>query len=108
MQKSVIAVPNKRRAVHILKGSDSNRLAVPRTKNLRVLVLPDLHLRPACNGEPSGEDVQSLAAVERYVKDYKWDEVVQLGDLMSWDCISSHNLKNLRAVEGRTIQKEYD
>jgi hypothetical protein len=74
----------------------------------RVLVIPDLHLRPATNGVPTGEDTATLAAMERYVRDHKWDVVVQLGDLMDWDCISSHNANNLRAVAGKTIQREYD
>jgi hypothetical protein len=80
----------------------------PAQKSRRVLVLPDIHLRPASNGVPSGEDTESLAAVERYVSRYKWDEVVVLGDLMDFDCISAHNAQKLKLVEGKRIQKDYD
>lgn len=78
------------------------------TKTRRVLVLPDIHLRPACNGVASGEDTETLAAVQRYAARYKWDEVVLLGDLLDFDCISSHNANKLRVVEGKRIQKDYD
>ena len=39
--------------------------------------------------------------------DHKWDEVVQLGDFMDFDCISSHNKNNLRAISGKTIFSDY-
>lgn len=69
----------------------------------RVLVLPDLHIR----AKPGGEDKRSLAAVEAYMADHKWDKVIQLGDFMDFNCVSSHNLNNLRAVEGETIFDDY-
>lgn len=80
----------------------------PTQKSKRVLVLPDIHLRPACNGVPSGEDTETLAAVLRYASRYKWDEVIQIGDLLDFDCISSHNANKLKLVEGKRIQKDYD
>src|SRR5579885_506194 len=80
----------------------------PPKKAKRVLVLPDIHLRPSLNGVPSGEDIETLSSVQRYVARYKWDEVVQIGDLIDFDCISSHNAHKLRVIEGRRIQKEYD
>ena len=69
----------------------------------RVLVLPDLHIR----AKAGGEDKRSLAAVESYMADHKWDKVIQLGDFMDFNCVSSHNLNNLRAVEGETIFDDY-
>lgn len=74
----------------------------------RVLVLPDCHLRPSAEGVPSGEDTESLKAVGRYVDDYRWDEVVVLGDLLDLDCISYHNSGKPKLVEGRRLQKDYD
>lgn len=74
----------------------------------RVLVLPDIHLRPSFDGIASGEDVETLRAVGRYVDDYRWDEVVCLGDLVDLDCISSHNSGKPKLVEGRRLQKDYD
>src|SRR5437899_357253 len=66
----------------------------------RVAVLPDTHL--------PFESKRSVAAVEKYLVTEKWDEVILLGDLLDFDEISSHNVTNLRAVEGKTIQKTYD
>ncbi len=82
---------------------------MPRSKAFkRVLVLPDLHLRPAGGGVPSGEDIETLAAVEQYVGCYAWDEVVLLGDLMDLDCISAHNSHKPRLVEGKRLQADFD
>jgi hypothetical protein len=64
------------------------------------LALPDLHF-PV-------EDRRSLAAVEKYAAEYEWDKVVYLGDVMDFNCVSSHNINNLRAVEGQTLQADYD
>jgi hypothetical protein len=54
------------------------------------------------------EDKRSLAAVEKYMKDHDWDYVGYIGDFVDMDCISSHNANNLRAVEGKSIQADYD
>lgn len=78
------------------------------TKSKRVLVLPDIHLRPATRGVASGEDTDTLDTLLRYVSRQKWDEVVCLGDLMDFDCVSAHNINKLRLVEGKRIQKDYD
>jgi len=65
-----------------------------------VLVLPDLHL-PV-------EDRESLSAVERYMGDHEWSEVIQIGDFLDMDSISSHNKEKLRVTEGQRIQKDFD
>ena len=65
-----------------------------------VLVIPDLQI--------PYEDTHSLAAVEKVMFDYKWDEIIQLGDFLDLDCISSHNVNRLRTVAGKTIQKDFD
>ena len=70
------------------------------SKVKRVLVLPDIHY-PI-------EDRKTMKAVLAYAADHKWDEVIQLGDLMDFDVISSHNAGNLRVVSGKSIQKDYD
>ncbi len=74
----------------------------------RVLLLSDIQLRPATDDTPSGEDVKTLQAVEAYVRDQKWDQVVQVGDLVDLDCISSHNAGKPKLVEGRRLQRDYD
>src|SRR5262245_50642950 len=66
----------------------------------RVLVLPDIHV-PL-------EDKRTMAAVEKYMADQQWNEVVYLGDFMDFNCISSHNKENLRAVQGQRIRKDYE
>lgn len=71
----------------------------------RLLVLPDLHIRP--KGE-NGEDALTLRAVERYMAEQKWDEVIQLGDFMDFNVISSHNKDNLRAVANASVRRDYD
>jgi len=52
------------------------------------------------------EDKKSLAAVEKLMKE-PWDEIIQIGDFMDFDCISSHNKNNLRAIQGKTIFQDY-
>lgn len=66
----------------------------------KVLVIPDIHA--------PNEDTRSLSALEKYMAEELWDEVIYLGDFMDFDCISHHNRDNLRAVSGKTIWKDYD
>ena len=65
----------------------------------RVIVLPDPHF-PAHNPK-------SIAAVKSLMKGNRFDEWICLGDLMDFNCISSHNIGNLRAVEGQRILSDY-
>jgi predicted phosphodiesterase len=69
------------------------------SKTERVLVIPDVHV-------PS-EDKLSMRALERYMADHKWDEIIYLGDFMDLNVISSHNANNLRAVMGQSLAKDY-
>jgi predicted phosphodiesterase len=66
----------------------------------RVLVLPDIHF-------PT-EDTRTMGAVEKYMAEHEWDVLVYLGDVMDFNCISSHNKHNLRAVEGQSLAKDYE
>lgn len=68
------------------------------SKTKRVIVLPDTHV--------PNEDPLTMRAVVRYMKDHKWDEVIQLGDFLDLNCISSHNKENLRSVAGQTLFKD--
>lgn len=67
----------------------------------KAIVLPDIHV--------PYEDTAALRAVEAYMADHRreWDRVVYLGDVLDLDCISSHNLNNLQAVEGKRIERDY-
>lgn len=69
-----------------------------------LIVLPDPHIRAAAGGE----DKRSIAAVEKYIKDAKPDIIICIGDLLDFNCISDHNAFNLRAVEGETVQADYE
>src|SRR5256885_14751425 len=69
----------------------------------KVVVIPDLHVR----AKPGGEDKKSLSAVEKFIKDFKPNEIICIGDFLDFDCISDHNARNLRAVEGATIEEDY-
>jgi hypothetical protein len=39
--------------------------------------------------------------------DYFFDGYIQIGDLLDLDCISSHNIGNLRGVENKRIFDDY-
>jgi hypothetical protein len=65
----------------------------------RYIVLPDIHC--------PYEDKKSLAAVESLMGDYFFDGYIQIGDLLDLDCISSHNIGNLRGVENKRIFDDY-
>jgi predicted phosphodiesterase len=49
-----------------------------------------------------------MEAVNAYMCSQRWDVLVYLGDVMDFNCISSHNKHNLRAVEGQSLAKDYE
>lgn len=65
----------------------------------RVLILPDMQV--------PFEDKRTLKAVEKYMADHMWQEVIYLGDFMDFDCISRFNAEALRNLEGRRIAEDY-
>lgn len=68
----------------------------------RWIVLPDIHA--SVDGE---HDANALATVEEFIASRRWDGYLNLGDLIDFSIISSHNIGNLRAVEGGRILEEY-
>lgn len=66
----------------------------------RVIVVPDLQV--------PYEDKRSLRAVEQYMSDNRWDEYINLGDFMDFNCISHHNAGQLRKVENQRILADYE
>lgn len=70
-----------------------------KNKLYRVIILPDLHV--------PFTDMRSLRAIEEFEKDYRFDEWVQLGDLMDFDMISRFNKDALRKLETRRILADY-
>lgn len=63
-----------------------------------VIYLPDIHV-PV-------EDKETMAAVEAYMADHHWDEIIYGGDFLNMDSISSHNENNLRAIAATSIYDE--
>lgn len=90
-------LPNPRNEVHDPEWDD---MPFTKGKVYSVIVLPDLQV--------PYEDKVALKAVEAYMADEVWDEYINMGDYMDFDCISSYNEKNLRAVEGKKIFADYE
>ena len=67
-----------------------------------VLVYPDLHLKHG----PGGADAKALNAVLKYAKSKLWSEVVLLGDVADYGCISSFNAGVLRGLEPGALVKD--
>lgn len=65
----------------------------------RVLIIPDCQV--------PFEDKRSMAAVEQYMADHKWDEVIYLGDFMDFNCISHFNKGLPGNVIGESIAGDY-
>lgn len=42
------------------------------------------------------------------MRDHPWDTIIQVGDFLDFDCISSHNDRNLRAIARKTVQSDYN
>lgn len=72
----------------------------------RVVVLPDTHIF-SNRGKMDGLDEKTWSSVAQYIDDNKWDEVVHLGDILDFGCISTHNTNNLRVIEGARVAKDY-
>jgi predicted phosphodiesterase len=64
-----------------------------------VIFLPDIHV--------PYHDQRTMDAVLKYIDDVKVDRIVQIGDFMDFDCISSHNHGKLRLTEGKRLDKDY-
>jgi len=71
-----------------------------KSKTKNVLVIPDLQV--------PYEDKRSLNAVEQVMGYESWDEIIQIGDFLDLDCISTFNEKRLRTIAKKTIQKDFD
>lgn len=65
----------------------------------RAIVLPDIHV--------PYHDKRTLAAVEAYMADYRWNYWIQLGDFMDFDQISHWNKGLPGNVVNKTVAKDY-
>lgn len=63
------------------------------------LVLGDIHI--------PYQDRRTMAAVHELMKDHHWDHIVQIGDLVDLDCISSHNDGKPGIVAGKTLAADF-
>ncbi len=66
----------------------------------KVLALSDIHY--------PYEDKKTMKAVEKYMATQKWDELIYLGDVLDFDCVSSHNKKKPGLTAGKSVQADYD
>jgi hypothetical protein len=64
------------------------------------VVLPDLHVPK--------HDAVTLAAVEKYITDERWDYLINLGDFMDWPFLHVRSKEKLREVEGERLMEHYD
>lgn len=53
-------------------------------------------------------DIRTVNAVFKYIKENRWDGMIQLGDFMDWDFISRWTAENARRIEGQRFIKEYE
>lgn len=64
----------------------------------RIVVLPDVHLTTKVPNE--------YKLVKKFIKDYKPDEVIILGDFMEVGSLSSYDLCKKRKIEGKRYEQE--
>ena len=82
-----------------LKDRGKHPADVPRPYKLAV-VIPDLHV--------PHEDKRSVAAVEQYLADEKWDYWICIGDLVDNDAISAFNAGKPRKItQAPTVQEQF-
>lgn len=56
----------------------------------KLIFLPDVHIRAARNGAPTGHDVKTLAAVNKYIVDFQPDRIVIAGDTLDLPYFSDY------------------
>ena len=66
----------------------------------RWIVLPDIHV--------PYEDKKTLAVVEKYMADQKWDGYIQLGDLLDLDSISRFSEGLAGEIENLRVDMDFD
>ena len=81
-------------------NSSSRSQTKPKTETW--IVIPDIHTSVSRE-----HDELSLGAVEQFMASKRFDGYLNLGDLLDFVIISSHNIGNLREVEGGRIFEEY-
>lgn len=68
----------------------------------RILVIADQHVDSTENDHPA------YLLTREFARGYAPDEVIDLGDFMSWNVVSHYNKQKLRSLENGRIQLEYD
>ena len=69
-----------------------------------VLVFGDTHVKYG----QGGLDPRAWRAIQSYAETKKWDEVVHLGDVADYGCISSHEKGVLRGIDSKLIGRDND
>lgn len=64
-----------------------------------MLILPDIHSQNV--------DKKAFGCVMNYAAKHKWDDVVQLGDLIEGDSVSAHNKGKPKLLEGERLQHDF-
>lgn len=65
----------------------------------RLLVLPDMHV-PL-------HDRKALDGILKFAAEESWDEIIQLGDFLDMESVSSHAKGKPRQIEGQRISEDY-
>ena len=88
------------RKIPTSKGEASGHKEPKASSPYRVIILPDMQI--------PYQDDRALALVERYMADNTWDEWLQMGDFMDFDCISRFNADAFRKVENMRLASDYE
>jgi len=64
----------------------------------RIVILPDVHLTTKVPKE--------YQLVKKFIKDYKPNEIIILGDFMEVEALSSYDLSKQRKIEGKRYEEE--
>jgi hypothetical protein len=75
-------------------------VSFPKQQIEKYIIILDLHCPET--------DWKSLDAVNNYMgANGPWAGLIYIGDVLDFGCISAHNERNLRAVEGKRILQDY-
>jgi len=66
----------------------------------KIVILPDVHLTDKVPKE--------YTLTKKFIKDYKPDEIILLGDFMEVASLSSYDLCKARLIEGKRFEKELE
>lgn len=83
-----------------MKLKKIQKKAMKEGRIMKAIVIPDCQV--------PYHDEKSMAVVEKYMADNKWDYYINLGDFVDYFTISKYNVGNPGILEGKTILNECD